>query len=69
MSKHKSIGRERKIDILSKAGWDGAIADADKLIREYQDEINLLKSSIRSFKTLRELARRFQGLLSQNRNF
>src|SRR5437660_923086 len=54
MSKLKSTVKIEKVDTRSKNGWDRAIVDSENLIYEYQEQISLLKASVRSFKILRE---------------
>lgn len=54
MSKKKSTPKPKQVDITSKACWDKVIGDSERLIGEYQDQIELLKGSIRSFKSLRD---------------
>jgi hypothetical protein len=54
MSKPKSSARTRKLDAGSNGQWEQAIADSEKLIQDYQDQIDLLKASVRSFKNLRD---------------
>lgn len=52
--KKQSSKRQGGLDPLSKARWDEAIEDSERLINEYQAQIELLKSSVRSFKSLRD---------------
>lgn len=54
MSKRKSTSKSRKIDTESKMKWDRAIKDAENLTREYEEQVELLKASVRSFKSLRD---------------
>ena len=54
IGKKKSSKKQAHLDPSSKARWDAAIADSERLIDEYQAQIELLKSSVRSFKSLRD---------------
>lgn len=53
MSKAKSTGRADKLDGASNlSAWNKAIADSEALIGEYEEQVVLLRESVRSFKTL-----------------
>jgi hypothetical protein len=62
MSKSKSSGKKRQLDAGSNLQWERAIADSEKLIHDYQDQIDLLKASVRSFKNLRDRGAPFPNI-------
>ena len=68
MHKEKSTNKQSKLDLMSNAQWNTAIADSERLIGEYEEQIELLKGSIRSFKVLRDRGAPFPATMQQSEN-
>jgi hypothetical protein len=64
MSKRKSttiLANRRRVSKSQAAAWDKAIADANEMIREVEDEATRLRHSVRSFQELRDSGAAFPG--------